>query len=273
VKRIFSIALVCAALLLGLHGPAESHDDAPVLSRVSKEGEIRVGTSGSQPPFSMTAKSGELIGYEIDLAKLLADAMGVELKLVKMPFPELLPALEQGELDLVMSGMTMTVERNVKVAFEGPYIVSGKSILSTSAPLLAAIAVASDVNQEELTLTALRDSTSQRFVEMRLPKAKLVTIEDYDSGIKMVVEGKADAMVADIPICAISMLRYPAANLGMLPQPLTIEPIGVAMPAGDSLLLNLIENYLAALDSVGLLDKLEKRWFEDGTWVVRVGWD
>jgi len=200
---------------------------------------------------------------------MLAGAMNVELKLVEIEFGKLLSALHAGEVDVVMSGMTMTPERNLQVAFVGPYIVSGKSILTTS-KTLAAIEVAQDINQANLTLTALRGSTSQKFVEKLMPEAQLVTVPDYDKAVQAVLDGRADAMVADFPICALSLMRYPDAGLATLTQPLTIEPIGMALPAGDSLLLNMVTNYLGALEGVGVLDALEKKWFEDGSWLIQV---
>jgi polar amino acid transport system substrate-binding protein len=262
-------ALVVVGVALGGSAVAAAHDEAGVLSRIVKNGELRVGMSGNQPPFCVKSKSGELIGYEVDLAKLLANAMGVELKIVEKPFGQLLGTLEAGEVDAVMSGMTMTPERNVRVAFVGPYMVSGKSILTTSAAL-AAIDEASDIDQADIRLAALAGSTSQKFVEKVIPKAKLTAIADYDEGVKAVMEGNVDAMVADFPICALTMLRYPDAGLATLSKPLTIEPIGIALPPGDSLLVNMVTNYLGALEGTGLLELLEKRWFEDGSWLLQV---
>jgi polar amino acid transport system substrate-binding protein len=256
-------------MIFGAAGVSGAGEDANALARIVSSGELRVGTSGGQPPFSVISKSGDLIGYEVDLARLLASAMGVELKLVKKPFGELLSALEAGEVDMVMSGMTMTLERNLKAAFVGPYMVSGKSILTTST-VLAAIDEAQDMNQSALTLTALKGSTSQKFVEKLIPEAKLVATDDYDEAVKMVMAGTADAMVADYPICALTMMRYPEAGLATLTQPLTIEPIGIALPPGDSLLLNVVENYFFALQATGLLDRIEKKWFEDGSWLIHL---
>ena len=65
------------------------------LQRVMRTGELRVGTSGNQPPFTVKSKDGSLIGYEIDLAEALAEAMGVKVRFVEKPFPDLLPALAQ----------------------------------------------------------------------------------------------------------------------------------------------------------------------------------
>jgi polar amino acid transport system substrate-binding protein len=268
-KRVIVCVLTAVLLSVGAAAGVGAAEKAPVLSRIVSSGELRVGTSGAQPPLSVTSKTGAIIGFEVDLANMLAGAMGVELKLVQKPFGELLSALEAGEVDLVMSGMTMTPERNLRAAFVGPYMVSGKSILTTSTAL-AAIDEAQDINQEDLTLTALKGSTSQKFVERLIPKANLVTTDDYDAGIKMVMEGKASAMVADFPICALTMMRYPDAGFATLAKPLTIEPIGVALAPGDSLLLNMVSNYLGALEAVGVLDALEAKWFEDGAWLIQV---
>jgi polar amino acid transport system substrate-binding protein len=266
-KRMLTSLALCGALLIAAVVPVVA--DSPVLSRIVQNGELRVGMSGSQPPFTVKSKDGSLIGYEVDLAKLLANAMNVELKLVEMPFGELLGALEAGKVDVVMSGMTMTPERNLKAAFVGPYIVSGKSIL-TKDQTLAQADEAGDIDQADLTIVALENSTSQKFVEALMPKAKLMTTKQYDDGVAMVLDDKATAMVADFPICALSVMRYGDQGLVTLAEPLTIEPIGIAISPGDSLLLNMIENYLGALEVVGVLSELESKWFESGDWLIQL---
>ena len=261
--------LASLALVLGAGNVSLAAGDAtasPVLSRIVKSGELRVGMSGNQPPLNATSRSGELIGLEVDLAMLLANAMQVTPKLVTKPFPELLGALKSGEVDLVMSGMTITPERNLEVAFVGPYFVSGKSILTKSATL-AAIDEAKAIDDSSVSLAALKNSTSQRFVEVFVPKAKLVGVADYDEGVKLVIGGEVDALVADYPICVLSVLRHPEQGLATLASPLTIEPIGIALPANDALLVNLVQNYLNALQGTGVLEVLSARWFEDASWL------
>ncbi len=81
---------------------------------------------------------------------------------------------------------------------------------------------------------------------------------------------EVDALVADYPVCAITQLRHPDANFASLEQPLTIEPIGMALPADDGLFLNLVQNYLNSLQLLGTLEALQKKWFEDGGWLVQV---
>jgi len=260
---------VAAALaLLGVLSsvPARAQTDAPVLGRIVKSGELRVGMSGDQPPLNFKSKSGEMIGLEVDLARALADVMGVKLVIVQKPFDELLGAVKSGDVDLVMSGMTITPARNLQVPFVGPYYLSGKSILATSATL-GKIKTLGDLDKSKMTLVALDGSTSQAFVEKFLPKAKLVTAKTYDDAVKLLLANKAQAFVADQEICVLTGLRNPKAGLGALTKPLTIEPIGIAVAPGDPLLVNFLENSFAALQAGGSLDGLRERWAHSGDWV------
>jgi polar amino acid transport system substrate-binding protein len=265
-RTIVKTAMV-VALIFGTSVGAFAADS--VLGRIVENDELRVGTSGTQPPFSLVSKTGDLIGYDIDLANLIADAMGVELTLVRKPFNELLGALEAGEVDIVMSGMTMTPARNLRVAFVGPYMVSGKSILTTSAAL-ARIDEAEDVDQSKVRMAALKGSTSEEFVRAVWPRIQLTTTDDYDAAIQLLRDDKVGAVVADFPICALTMLRFPEEGFATLEQPLTIEPMGVALPPGDPLFINMMENYLGALEGIGVLELLEEKWFDDGAWLIQM---
>jgi ABC-type amino acid transport substrate-binding protein len=241
--------------------------EAPVLERIVKSGELRVGLSGSQPPYNAKSRTGELIGLDVDLAKMLAGAFGVEAKFVIKPFPELLGALKASEVDIVMSGMAITAERSVDVTFVGPYLLTGNSIL-TNSKTLAAIKNAGEINRANMKLAALENSTSQRFVERNLPEAQLTTTKDYDTAVAMVLNDEVDALVADMSVCMLSMLRYPEKGLATLNQPLALEPAGIAMLPTDPQLKNLIENYIKAFEGTGLLEQLRKKWLEDGSWIA-----
>lgn len=240
-----------------------------VINRIRKNGELRVGTTGNQPPYSLKTKENKIIGYEMDLAQGLATSMGVGLKIVEMPFSQLLTALKEGKIDVVMSGMTITTERNMDAAFIGPYMISGKSILTKTANL-EKLDENAEIDNEAVTLVALRGSTSEKFVKNIFPKAKLILAKNYDEAVKLVMEDKAGAMVSDAEIIAVTMMRFPDSDLTALTEPLTIEPIGMALPTNDYLFLNLVENYFAALQLGGLLEQVQSKWFENGNWLLQM---
>ena len=86
----------------------------------------------------------------------------------------------------------------------------------------------------------------------------------------MVREGKIDALMADYSICAYSILKYPNEGLLTLNTPLTIEPIGIALPPNDPLLMNLVENFFKVMQLNGGLEKLQDKWFRSGVWLDQV---
>jgi polar amino acid transport system substrate-binding protein len=239
---------------------------SPTIHKVLKRGELIVGTAGNMPPLNMTNKKGEIIGLEVDMAHYFAASMGVNLNLVKKPFSELLPALEAGEVDMVISGMTITPERNLKVAFAGPYLISGKAFLTKLEHIVSA-KEASELNQSDMRFVALQGSTSETLVKEIMPKAQLITTKNYDDAVEMVLQDKVHALVADYQICLVSLLRHPDQDLVSIITPFTYEPLGIALPAGDSHLNNWVTNFLKTLKKSGELDKLRARWIEDGSWL------
>jgi polar amino acid transport system substrate-binding protein len=269
---IFSALLVVVALLLtavqaAAAGKGESL--SPVVDRIVAKKELVVGTAASMPPLNMTTKDGQVIGMEVDLAKLFADAMEVKLTLKPMRFDELMGALDTGKVDMVLSGMTMTPLRNLKVAFAGPYFDSGKSLL-VKEENTASVRSTARLNTPEKTLVALKGSTSQRFVEKMMPKAKLLLADDYAQAVAMVRDDKALAMVADAPICLVSVYRYPEAGFATLDKPLSYEPIGVALPPNDPLLVNLVQNTISTLNKTGEMETIMRQWFRSTDWIKQL---
>ena len=255
----------CAQVQQGSSGTSAS----PVLDRIQQRGELIVGTMGNMPPLNMTSKDGEIFGLEPDLARLIAQAMNVRVKFVTKPFDQLLPALQNGEVDMVLSGMTITPERNRKVAFIGPYFISGKAFL-TKVKTLAYADEARDANSPNTKIVTLRGSTSQAFAEAFLDKTTLYTTGNYDEAVDMVLKDKVHAMIADYPICVVSVFRYPEAGLLSVVTKLTYEPIGIAIPANDPLLMNWTRNTLNNLEGSGILDELKLKWLAEGNWLNKL---
>jgi len=272
-KTGFTLLLILSLALLSACAhtspTAVTGTTAATLDAIVQKGKLVVGTAASMPPFNMTTKDGEIIGFEPDLARLIAAGLGVPLKLAPMSFSELLPALETGKIDMILSNMTMTPQRNLKVAFVGPYFLSGKAFLTKEKTIANAKSTV-EINSPDTRLVALKGSTSQFFVDKLLSKTQLTTAASYDEAVKMVIDDKVHALVADYPICVVSALRYPDAGLLSLITPLTYEPIGIALPGNDPLLINWLENFLGSLEGSGRIEQLEARWFENADWIKKL---
>ncbi|MGH8549464.1 MAG: transporter substrate-binding domain-containing protein [Methylococcales bacterium] len=250
--------------------PGTSGDpgNSTALSRIVSKGALILGTAGDMPPMSMTTRDKQVIGYDIDLGVRIADSMGVKLEIKVMPFPELLPALQSGQVDLILSGMTITSERNLNVAFSGPYMVSGKCIL-TKEEKLADADDPSDINRADIKLAVLKGSTSESFVKTLIPNAQTIASDNVNEVVDAVLKNRANALIADYPTCVVSMLRYPDQGLISVLSLLTQEPLGIALP-GDALFINWMDNFLHNMSATGHLEELKSKWFEDDSWLTKL---
>jgi polar amino acid transport system substrate-binding protein len=267
----FVARLAAGALALSFAACASSKTPPPPrgLDRITQTGELRVGMTGEQPPLNMTARNGELIGMEVAIIRVLARSMGVEPRFVRLPFGQLLDALDAGDVDLVMSGMTITPERIQRAAFVGPYYTSGKCVL-TKSERLAAAEVPEDLDSPGLRVAALAGSTSEAFVRRSLPRAEPVPSERLESAVQQVIDGGVDALVADRETCQFAALRHPDAGLRVSSTTFTIEPMGIAVSLDQARLANLLQTYLTSLEESGTLAKASRFWFQDPSWVHEI---
>lgn len=263
-KKVATVLLMTIVALTMVH-IAEA---GKIMEGILHKGQLVVGTTGSQPPLNATTKDGKIIGFDADIARLIASNMGVKVKFRTMPFAKLLPALEAGEIDMILSSMSITLERNLKVAFVGPYYISGKGIL-TKAQTIAALQDTDGLNRPQFKVAALQNSTSKTFVENSAPKAQLVTTASYDEALDMLLQDKIDALIADFPFCAFTAFRNKDKGLVAGQSKLTFEPLGIAVRE-DTLLINWLRNFMIMLEGSGQLKLLNKHWFQDASWIEQL---
>lgn len=264
--RSFTHALLTAVLLNVGAGITLAQADAKTLERVIETETLVVGMSGDQPPLNMVNREGKLMGMDVDLARSLANAMRVSLKIEKMPFGDLMDALDEGEVDLVISGMAITPERAMKVRFVGPYMLSGKSIL-TRGDVIAQFSTG-ELASQSVKLAALRNSTSATFVREAAPNSELVEVANYASALSMIQSGEVAGLVADMPTCILAVMRNPDADLVTLSEPLTVEPLGIAVNADDQRFSDLVANYVEGYERAGLLEVMRSKWMENSSWIA-----
>lgn len=246
------------ALLLCAAAAAQAGESA--VTRILERGTLVVGTSGNMPTMSFIDAQGRPAGFDVDLARIMADVMETKLEIRVMPFADLVPALRRGEVDIVISNLTITPRRNLEVSFVGPYMTSGKCVVSRDQRLSNPDG-SRDVNTAATTLAVLAGSTSEDFARELLPQATLIRIGSYPEGVQLLLEGKATGLLTDYPICLATLKENPDAGLESVFSRLTYEPIGIAVPPGDARFINFTEHLLERLDQTGALEELARRWF------------
>lgn len=117
------LAVLCAFVLATMVAMAGTVS-ASTLEEIQKRGTLRVGMEPGYMPFELTNQKGEIIGFDVDMAKRMAASMGVELELVSIAWDGIIAGLLTDKFDIIMSGMTLTQERNLSINFAQPYILS-----------------------------------------------------------------------------------------------------------------------------------------------------
>ena len=261
-KRLSVIFSIFFAVVSLFSAPSFAGD---VIKRIQSRGALIVGTTGHYPPFSVKDKSGKFIGFDIDLATIMAKQLGVELKIKQMPISELFEAIDKGDIDLALAGITITPKRNLRVLFLGPYYVTGQSILGKKS-IVTKIKSPEDMNRPDFTLVVAKNTTGEQVAKALVPKANIVSAKNMEEAFKMVLSGKAQALFADEPFCVVAAFRNQDRDLAVS-EPFTFEPLGVAMPETDLLWMNWVDNLLMKLNAVGELKKLKEYWFHSPEWM------
>ncbi len=242
------------------------------LNEILQRGEMRVCMEPGYMPFEMKDKKGKIIGYDVDMAKKMVQEMGVKLKLLPTAWDGIIAALVTGKCDIIMSGMTITQQRNLKINFADPYVVVGQTIMMTK-ELASKVKSAKDLDNPEYTIVTKLGVTGEVATRKFFNKAKIVTFESEADGATEVLNGKADAFVYDQPYNILFMSDKGKGKLIHLDEPLTYEPLGWAIRKGDPDFLNWLNNFLRQIKEDKVVDfygKLNRKWLQDTQWLKRV---
>jgi polar amino acid transport system substrate-binding protein len=232
---------------------------------ILKRGELRVGFESGYVPFEMTNKKGEFIGFDMDFGRRLAKSMGVKFVPVNTAWDGIIPALITGKFDIIMGGMTITQERNLKVNFANPYIVVGQTILLNN-KLKDQVKSYKDLNNPKFILTSRMGTTGEQAIKKYIPKATYKGFEsEAEAGLE-VINGKADALVYDLPFCGFLYGSQGKDKTVFLSEPFTYEPLAWAINRGDPDFLNYLNNFLRQSKGDGFYDRMYKKWITGTKW-------
>jgi polar amino acid transport system substrate-binding protein len=267
-RFLFAAFLLAAA---AARGADPALWDQSTLNAILKRGELRVGLEAGYLPFEMRDRHGGIIGFDVDLAKLMAHYMGVRVTFVNTQWDGIIPALLTDKFDILMSGMTITPERNLQVNFAPPYMVIGQTVLLNRS-FADRVHGYKDLDAPEFTITSKIGTTGEIAARKYLPAAKLKTFETEADAALEVRNGRAAAFIYDLPFNAVYAARYPQA-LVHLKEPFTHERLGWAVRKGDPDFLNWLGNFLAQIHSDGTYDALYHKWFEGSAWLKDINGD
>jgi polar amino acid transport system substrate-binding protein len=212
----------------------------------------------------MKDKTGKLVGFEIDVATRLAKDMGVEVEFVPTKWDGIIPALFTGKFDVIIGGMTIRPDRNLKVNFTIPYDYSGQTICAHKV-LAAGFEGPEDFNRPEVNVGARLGSTSVPAIKRVMPKAELRLFPEEAQLYQELINGRLHAVVGSLPTPAYQALKYPDL-LFAITEPFSRELIGFAIRKGDLDTLNYFNNWIRTVEAEGWLQERHNHWFNTREW-------
>ncbi|MEH0019443.1 MAG: transporter substrate-binding domain-containing protein [Desulfobacter sp.] len=260
---LFALAFIFTA------APAFSGDielaKKSTLESIVKAGKIRVGFESGYLPFEMTNTKGQYIGFDIDMAKQLAKAMKVKFAPVNTAWDGIIPGLLTDKYDVIISGMTLTQERNLAVNFTDPYIVVGQAILVNNKHK-GTVNSYKDLNDPKYVICSKLGTTGEQAIKRLIPKATYKSFEVESEACMEVIQGNADATVYDLPLIEFFQATHGKGKTFALTKPFTFEPLAMAIKKGDPDFLNFLNNFIRQYKNDGRWQKSYDKWIKSNKW-------
>ncbi len=272
-KTLFVISVILVALI------AFSIGFYTRPSLISSEDTLVVGTSTPFPPFEFKNEAGDIVGFDIDLAREVADALGRRLVIKDLSgpvigFDALIPTLASGGVDMIAAGVSIKSERTQYVDFSVPYYEANQGVLVRRDSLFTCPSSVCEPNDiEGMKIIIQIGTTSQSWVESNLPGIitdpnrrlatdKIIQVSDLDLIIKLLLEGDAEVAILDEPV-AEGFAKQNIENLRVAGRLITNEKYALVVEKGDPQnLLPTINEVITEMIRTGRYDELIAKWFQ-----------
>ena len=258
ISRIGAILLITPLWLAGCAEPVKE-DDKAVPSAL--EGPVlRVGVTANYPPL-IEKQNGKLAGIEIDLGNQVGKDLNKRMDYMDMPWEQLIPALVDGKIDVIMSGMSVTAGRKKKIAFTDSYLEIGQMAITRVTEVKRLGSLTALLNAP-ITVGFEADTTGEAFVKDNMHNAKPKAVASIDAAIVELRNGEIDAFVHDAPT-AWRIGSDPAySDLIGLYWPLTEEYLAWGVRLSDPALLKALNEQIAAMKKDGRLSQILRKWIK-----------
>ncbi len=218
-----------------------------------------VGTSPDFPPFEyVDSKTGKIVGFDIDLIKLVAEKAGYKcVKIVSMDFDSLIPALQSGKIDVIAAGMSITPERRKIVAFTVPYWEADQAVLVKKGSGFMPKSI-EDLKDKKIGVEI--GTTGDDYIS-RIAKNLSIEVKKYKSfvlAVQDLINGRIDAVVLDSPVAKMFTKKYPVVIAFTIK---TGEKYGFAVRKSDTELLEKLNKALKEIMSSSEWSKLVEKYF------------
>jgi len=280
---ILWLTLLCCFFISTVYGEGPSFDiqtgGSPVLQRIKDSKVIRVGINPHFKPFSFIDKETQKrVGVDIDMANYLAHQLGVSCETVEpKQFPDLIPMLQKGHIDIIMADMSKTFARSKAINFSEAYFKTGLSIMINKVqagkdhiPMNLSYEVFKDkLNQhnkeKDLIIALTKGKAPSRIVPKYFPKAKLRFYNTNEKAAQAVLDGRAHIMIHDelfLKVWVKDNRKKTLYKLEVFPEPFKVDYYAFAIQKGNQEWLNMLNVFVMELKTTGYFNRLLDRYMK-----------
>ncbi|MBV1829170.1 transporter substrate-binding domain-containing protein [Komagataeibacter sp. AV436] len=257
-KKLKKMLYIAAFCLAGpLFAPTTLH--ARDLDRIISDGVLNVGVNLALPPLGAYGPTNTPEGFDIDMADRIAHLMGVKANFIPITSGNRIPYLLANKIDIVLGGMTRTVDRALVIDFTAPLYAEGFGILSVKGHDYKDFA---DLNSESVRLVGVRGSSALPFVQANMPKAQLLLLDSYADAIMVLAQNRADALVDVMEYMAPYTRTHPAVAWQTAnPADVALGYDCIGLARGNDSLRRWLNLAIFTLHDTHVIEGTYRKWF------------
>jgi len=246
------LTLLVVALLTA--GPLHAN----TLDEILKEGKIRVGVNPNFPPMSSFSMTNELEGFDIEIGRSIAEALGVKVEFVTTATAQRVPFLVSNRIDIALGALTRTPERAKVVDFTVPLHTESMGAITTDKVNADSW---QDLNTEDITLVNMRGNLSVDILKEKLPKPRVLLVDGNADTIRAIAQGRADALVENVDFFLDFLKNYPQVNWKVLDDPIFVAYCSIGLAKSNDDLRKFLNVLLYDMHSSGKINELWAKWY------------
>lgn len=264
--RKTALFLALAAILVLAASPAL----AGKIDDIKARGTLIAGVKDSQPPFGFVdEKSNQIVGFEIDICKVLADKLGVKLETKPVTSSTRIPMLTQGAIDLVAATMTHQKGREDQIDFSITYFMTGQKLLVKKAGGITGV---KDLAGKKVG--SVKGSTSEQNVKKAQPECTVISFETYPEAFLALKQGKVEAVTTDESILVgLQNSDDKPGDFAIVGEYISPEPYGLGVAENESDFRDFVNIALMEMWASGEYQKIYEKWFgKDTKFYIPLEW-
>ena len=228
------------------------------LDEIIKDGTLRVGVNPNFPPMSSFGMTNQLEGFDVDMGRRIAEALGVDVKYVTTEAAQRVPFLVSNRIDIALGAMTRTPERAKLIAFTVPLHSESMGVITTDKVDAESW---KDLDRDDITLVNMRGNLSVDLLKDKLPKPKVLLVDGNADTIRAIAQGRADALVENVDFFINFTRNYRNVTWRVLDDTIFVSYCGIGVGKDYRRLVDYLNVLLFDMHTSGEIGALWEKWY------------